>query len=182
MEKTMKWSAILAVPAVILVAACSRDSASNTDTLTATADTSTMSVMPADSPAPVTTAASGNMMDPNAASATDLSSIPDVTPQIASAITAGRPYTNNVALGKVLSGTSLTEQQRDSVYARLWTPIDLNTATDEEILLIPGVGSRMLREFKEYRPYTSMDQFRREIGKYVDDAELARLERFVAIR
>ena len=60
--------------------------------------------------------------------------------------------------------------------------IDLNTATDEEILKIPGVGKKMLREFKEYRPYTSMDQFRREIGKYVDKAEVARLEQYVYIK
>lgn len=29
-------------------------------------------------------------------------------------------------------------------------PINLNTATDEQILSVPGVGERMLREFKEY--------------------------------
>ncbi len=40
----------------------------------------------------------------------------------------------------------------------------------------------MLREFKKYRPYTSMAQFRREIGKYVNEKELARLERYVTIR
>src|SRR5688500_13567939 len=148
MEKTMKWSAILVVPAVVLIVACSRDSASNTDTLTATADTSTMSVKPADSPAPITAGSGGNMMDPNAARAAEVSSIPDVTPEVASASTAGRPYTNDVALDRVLAPTALTEQQRDSVYSRLWTPIDLNAATDEEILLIPGVGSRMLHEFK----------------------------------
>jgi DNA uptake protein ComE-like DNA-binding protein len=62
------------------------------------------------------------------------------------------------------------------------TKIDLNTATDAQILAIPGVGQRMLREFKEYRPYTSMDQFRREIGKYVDKAEVARLEQYVTIK
>ncbi len=177
----MKWSVILAVPALAIIAACTTDSASTGDTSAAMVDTSTMSVTPADTapPAPTTT---GGMLDPNAASETELASIPGVTPQIASSITAGRPYTNNVALEKVLATTALTEQQRDSVYARLWTPIDLNTATDEEILLIPGVGSRMLHEFKEYRPYTTMDQFRREIGKYVDNTELARLERYVAIR
>ena len=60
--------------------------------------------------------------------------------------------------------------------------IDLNTATDAEILAIPGMGPRMLREFKEYRPYTSMAQFRREIGKYVDKAEVARLEKYVYIK
>ena len=61
-------------------------------------------------------------------------------------------------------------------------PININTATDAEILRIPGVGPRMLREFKEYRPYTSIEQFRREIGKYVDKAEVARLEQYIVIQ
>ncbi len=60
--------------------------------------------------------------------------------------------------------------------------ININTATDAEILSIPGMGPRMLREFKEYRPYTSIEQFRREIGKYVDKAEVARLEQYITIK
>ena len=60
--------------------------------------------------------------------------------------------------------------------------LDLNTATDEEILLIPGVGRRMLHEFKEYRPYKDIERFRREIGKYVDKTEVARLEQYVTIK
>ena len=73
----------------------------------------------------------------------------------------------------------------DKEVARLeqyvFVPINLNTATDEDILSIPGLGKRMLHEFKEYRPYKNMEQFRREIGKYVDKKEVARLERFVTI-
>jgi radical SAM superfamily enzyme with C-terminal helix-hairpin-helix motif len=76
---------------------------------------------------------------------------------------------------------SLSRQQRAELYSRLFVPIDLNTATDAEILTIPGVGQRMLREFKEYRPYTSMAQFRREIGKYVSRQEVARLEQYVVL-
>jgi DNA uptake protein ComE-like DNA-binding protein len=59
--------------------------------------------------------------------------------------------------------------------------IDLNTASEAEILLIPGVDGRMAHEFEEYRPYTDMEQFRREIGKYVDDAEVERLARYVTL-
>ncbi len=59
-------------------------------------------------------------------------------------------------------------------------PIDLDTASDADTQTIPGVGARMLREFKEY-PYKAMEQFRREIGKYVDDKEVARVERYVTI-
>jgi DNA uptake protein ComE-like DNA-binding protein len=64
----------------------------------------------------------------------------------------------------------------------MWVPIDLNDVTDAEILLIPGVGDRMLHEFEEYRPYAALAQFHREIGKYVDDDELARLEQYVYVR
>ena len=64
------------------------------------------------------------------------------------------------------------------VYVR----IDLNSASDETILSIPGVGNRMLHEFDEYRPYAAMAQFRREMGKYVDEDEVGRLERYVEIR
>lgn len=61
------------------------------------------------------------------------------------------------------------------------TAINLNTATDEEILSVPGVGDRMLREFKEYRPYTSIEQFRKEIGKYVDDATVEGYVQYVYV-
>jgi hypothetical protein len=40
----------------------------------------------------------------------------------------------------------------------------------------------MVHEFEEYRPYQSMEQFRREIGKYVDADEVARLERYMTIQ
>ena len=60
-------------------------------------------------------------------------------------------------------------------------PINLNTATSEEIALIPGMSRRMIREFEEYRPYADLGVFDREIGKYVDDAEVARLRSYVTL-
>jgi DNA uptake protein ComE-like DNA-binding protein len=62
------------------------------------------------------------------------------------------------------------------------TKLNLNTATAEELLAaIPGFGNRMVREFQEYRPYVSIQQFRREIGKYVDDAQIAEYEQYVYV-
>jgi DNA uptake protein ComE-like DNA-binding protein len=161
-------------------AACTSDSAKTADTAGAVSTPPAAAVPgPVDSAA--APAATGNsMIDPNTASAADLATVQGVTPEIASAIVAGRPYSDMTGVDKVLA-RSLNEQQRDSVYTRVWTPIDLNKASDAEILLIPGIGNRMLREFKEYRPYTSIEQFRREMGKYVDDAEVARMERYVRI-
>ena len=58
------------------------------------------------------------------------------------------------------------------------TKFNLNTATAEQITSAPNTGSRMVREFSEYRPYTSILQFRKAIGKYVDAAQLAEYEKF----
>ena len=120
------------------------------------------------------------LVDPGTATREELARVPGLDSAAASALVAGRPYADMRAVDRVLA-PRLSETQRDSVYAYVFTPIDLNTASDEEILLIPGIGPRMLREFKEYRPYRSMAQFRREIGKYVDDREVERLARYVSV-
>ena len=133
-----------------------------------------------DSAAAVPTSDASGMLDPNNATAEQLAAIPGMTPELATSVVNGRPYADMSAFNAKLTG--LTDEQRDTVYTRLWKPLDLNTATKEEIELIPGVGPRMRHEFEEYRPYTSMEQFRREIGKYVDANEVARLERYVTIR
>jgi radical SAM superfamily enzyme with C-terminal helix-hairpin-helix motif len=43
------------------------------------------------------------------------------------------------------------------------------------------MGDRMVHEFEEYRPYRSIQQFRREIGKYVDAAQVAEYEKYIYV-
>jgi DNA uptake protein ComE-like DNA-binding protein len=62
-----------------------------------------------------------------------------------------------------------------------FTLLNLNTATSDEFMTIPGVGSRMVREFEEYRPYISILEFRREIGKYVDQNQVAAYEAYLYV-
>jgi len=62
------------------------------------------------------------------------------------------------------------------------TKLNLNAVTGDELLAaIPGFPNRMVREFQEYRPYISIQQFRREIGKYVGDAQVAEYEKYVYV-
>ena len=117
--------------------------------------------------------------DANLITEADLAKLPHMNAALAKAVLAKRPFKTIKDLDNALS--SLPKEQRTELYAKLFVPINLNTATDEQILLIPGVGNRMLREFKEYRPYTALAQFHREIGKYVDNTELARLEQYVFV-
>ena len=164
---------VLALPAIMFAVACgdgARDDEQTTDTAAgATVDTG----------APGAT--SNAFLDPNTVSREQLLTLPGMDSAAAQALVNGRTYDNMLAVDRTLA-SHLSETERDNLYTRLWKPIDLNSASAQEIMLIPGVGDRMRREFEEYRPYTSMEQFRREIGKYVDDAEVARLERYVTIR
>ena len=144
------------------------------------ADSSTAAAPPA-ATTPATPAAQGAMLDPNAATREQLVAVQGMTPAAADALVAGRPYADMVAVNAVLA-KHLDDAARKSVYAKVWKPLDLNSAKGEEILLIPGVGPRMRHEFEEYRPYKNIEQFRREIGKYVDKNEVARLEQYVTIR
>lgn len=59
--------------------------------------------------------------------------------------------------------------------------INLNTGTRAQFLTVPNVGDRMVREFEEYRPYTSIGQFRREIGKYVSQEQVSDFLRYVYV-
>lgn len=168
-----RYSALAIALMGAALVACAGEAGSDADTAAAIAgrDTGAAAAAPADGP----------MLDPNTATREQLVALPGMVPAAADTLVARRPFENMTAVNGVLT-SQLDSAQRHTLYGRLWRPIDLNKASDEEILLIPGVGAKMLHEFKEYRPYTSMDQFRREIGKYVDDDELERLARYVEIR
>jgi DNA uptake protein ComE-like DNA-binding protein len=120
------------------------------------------------------------LVNPDLASEKELLALPHMTGAIVKSILAQRPFLNMADLHALLSKT-LSKEQLAELYGKMFVQINLNTAANEEILLIPGVGSRMLREFKEYRPYSNIEQFRKEIGKYVDKKEVARLERYVTL-
>jgi DNA uptake protein ComE-like DNA-binding protein len=120
-----------------------------------------------------------NVLDANTASEKELLAIPHVTPALGKAILGRRPFASIKELDALLQ--PLSAQQRTEVYGRLFVAINLNTAMRDEILLIPGVGERIAHEFEEYRPYKALAQFRKEIGKYVDQKEVARLEQYVFV-
>jgi DNA uptake protein ComE-like DNA-binding protein len=122
------------------------------------------------------------VLNANLASGDELQTVPHIDATIVQAIISGRPYLVATAFDATLRATSLSDQQRAEVRVKLFVPINLNTATEEEMMLVPGVGRRMAHEFDEYRPWEGgIVRFRREIGKYVDDDEVARLEQYVFV-
>ena len=120
------------------------------------------------------------VVNPNTAGESELRELLHLSAALVDGILEQRPFLGMTALDSFL-GASLSADQREELYVRLFLPINLNSASSEEIHLVPGVGDRMAHEFEEYRPYRALPQFRREIGKYVDDDEVARMEQYVFV-
>lgn len=127
-----------------------------------------------------TSIADSGVLNANTATAEEIANLPHMDEILANVVIDNRPFVTIGELHHFLS-SDLDEDQLEAVYGKLFVPISLNDAKRSDILLIPGVGGRMAHEFEEYRPYTNIEQFRREIGKYVDEAEVARLEQYVTI-
>lgn len=146
----------LAIAAALLLAACG----------SAAAPASTSA--PAVTPTAVATAAPTGVP----------TEVPTETPALEPSPTTAA--TSAAATAEPVAGPTATPEPAPQVIAN--TRLNLNTATGEDYLAaIPDFSSRMVREFLEYRPYISIQQFRREIGKYVDDAQVAFYEQYVYV-
>ena len=124
-------------------------------------------------------------VDLNRGTDAELMLIPGMDNKRLAAIKTGRPwksfesFTTEMAKAMPTAEVARTEQY-------LFIPVELNTFTEAimDSFASIGVGTRQWkREFAEYRPWTSMEQFDREIGKYVRSrpTEVKRLARYVII-
>lgn len=95
------------------------------------------------------------------------------------ATTAVTPAANSTDATSAPSTTNATAAESA---AATTTKLNLNTVTEEELMAtIPDFSSRMVREFMEYRPYVSIQQFRKEIGKYVSAEQVTAYEQYVYV-
>lgn len=124
-------------------------------------------------------------VDLNRGSDAEIMLIPGVNAAKLAAIKAKRPWKSFADFQtEIAKATNAAEATRLEQY--FFIPIDLNTFTNDimDTFAPIGVGTaRWKREFAEYRPWTSQEQFEREIGKYVraNPNEVKRLWRYVII-
>ena len=121
------------------------------------------------------------LLDLNSAPEQELAALPHLTPAVVKGLIEKRPFATIVDANTHLIGQSLTAAQLAEVYRKAFVHVNLDTGTEAEILLIPGAGKRMVREFAEYRPWKTWAQFDKEIGKYVGAEETNRLKQYVYI-
>jgi len=154
------------LPAAIIAAlSLSAMSLSACSDATDTAKTATAIVLPA-------------LLNPNTASSDDLRAVAGMTDTLLLDIEAARPFTDGAAFADFVQSRS---SDPEALLNAVFVPFPINSTPEADFKSIPGVGDKMAHEFEEYRPYSDMAQFDREIGKYVDADELARLRRFIVI-
>lgn len=153
MKKTHLWEIMVLLILLLVLAACGGTAEQPANTAVPTNTTIPSTVAPTAS----TTAATNT-------------AVPD-TPQPAPTEDTAIPAT---ATTEVMN----TPAEETAVNTKL----NLNTASGDDYLnTIPDFSNRMVREFLEYRPYISIQQFRREIGKYVSDEQVATYEQYVYV-
>ena len=111
----------------------------------------------------------------------DFKMIPVVGDKMAHEFEEYRPYTSILQFKREI-GKYVDEEEVAHYLDYVFVPVELNISSEDDIKALPGIGKKMTHEFLEYRPYKNLAQFRKEIGKYVDDKELSRLERFVYLK
>lgn len=121
------------------------------------------------------------LIDLNTAGEAEIAALPHCPIEIAKIIIAERPYESITQVNARLIEKGLTQEQANEIYGKAFIHINLNSASREEIMLIPGAGRKMAHEFDEYRPWKSWKQFEKEIGKYVGAEEVARLAQYCFI-
>lgn len=122
-----------------------------------------------------------SIVDLNTAAEAALAALPNMNATLAKDVIAARPFGTIVEFNTFALGKGVTQPQLNDLYAKAFIHVNLNTGTREEILLIPGAGARMVREFNEYRPWVNWAQFDKEISKYVGQPETDRLKGYVFI-
>ena len=116
----------------------------------------------------------------NTATAAEILLVPGAGKRMAHEFEEYRPWRNYGQFDKEI-GKYVSADQVARLAQYTFIPVKLNTATDADIQSIPGAGQRMVREFKEYRPWKTKEQFIKEIGKYVGAKEAERMWRYVVI-
>ena len=117
----------------------------------------------------------------NTANESDFHMIPGVGKKMAHEFVEYRPYSSIEEFKREI-GKYVDDSEVFRYLNYVFVPVELNTSKESDIKNLPGVGNKMAHEFIEYRPYKNITHFRREIGKYVDEKELNRLERLVYLK
>ena len=115
------------------------------------------------------------VLNANLATKSDLVAL-GLSEEVVQQLLAARPFLSMADFNSIIESENTEE-----LFKKIFVPFNLNTTEEKDFKMIPGVGDRMAHEFEEYRPYTSIKQFKREMAKYVDENEISRYLNYVFV-
>lgn len=126
--------------------------------------------------------ASAPLINPNDATEAQLAAIKGLSEADVATIVSGRPFASMSDFHAAISDGKEPEAIK-GLYNVLFIKVGLNTGSEDDYKLIPSTlsPSHLAHEFEEYRPYDSLDDFAREMKKYVSAAEVENLKRYVTL-
>lgn len=125
---------------------------------------------------------SAPLVNPNEVTEAQLAAIKGLAEADVAAIVNGRPFASMSDLNAAISDGKEPRVLR-AIYNVMFIKVGLNTGSEDDYKLIPSTLSprHLAHEFEEYRPYNSIDDFAREMKKYVSAAEVENLKRYVTL-
>ena len=164
----------VALVAGLLLAACGENTATGVPVTTA--------VLPAATTAAAVQPTTASQLSGAAATTGTAASTTTAASGKAAVSTTAPAATTAAATIATAATTTATTASAGTASTASCTRLNLNNATEAQLMSgIPGFSSRMVREFLEYRPYASILQFRRELGKYVNAAQITEWEKYVYV-
>jgi len=123
----------------------------------------------------------GKLVDPNTAARERAAAIAEHDAGHREGHDRAPAYKTVVDLNKFLLEQSSRPTKRRSSYRKAFVPINVNTGTKAESLLIPGVGARMSAEFERIPAVEDLDAVRQGNRQVCRPGETDRLKQYFFI-
>jgi DNA uptake protein ComE-like DNA-binding protein len=121
------------------------------------------------------------LVEPNVAADSSLLKLPGVNAAVLQALKDARPLLSIVTVDSLLASKGLSKTQRTDLYGKMFVHVDVNRASDAELMLIPGMDANKLRAIKAGRPWKTFTQFQTDFAKATTAAEAGRVEQYLFI-
>jgi len=89
-----------------------------------------------------------------------------------------RPFGSLASLSQEI-GKYLPPKDAARLAQYVFVPLDVNTASDDDLRTIPGMTPKLLAAIKQHRPYQDLGAFTKAIRKVVSAKETSRISTFV---
>ncbi len=114
----------------------------------------------------------------NTADKDEILLIPSIAKKMTHEFKEYRPWTSWSQFDKEI-GKYVGKEETARLAQYCFIPLNMNKATDEELATIPGVTKPIMEQISKGRPWKSIEDFQKELGKTAGEKDAKRIARFL---